>query len=355
MKIVIDARMINMSGIGRYLRALLPSLIENIEADFVILGKKEEINSYISGNVSIINLKYPIYHPFEHFDLKKNIPECDIYFSPHFITPFFKIPARNRITTIHDLFHLSDLAEFSYLKKLYLKIIISNAIKRSTKLITVSNFSRNEIINRFPLAKSKIEVIYNSIDRNFFRESYEDSGIEGSYALFVGNIKPHKNIIRLLEAFKKRDNKNLKLVIVGEKEGFISGIDGIENKISKTDNIIFTGKVNDNKLLAIYSHADFLIFPSLYEGFGFPPLEAMSCRTIVTASQIEVVKEICGDAVVYFDPLDINDMKNKINILSSPEFQKKKLIKEGERRANVYSPENFINQHIKIFSKYKIQ
>lgn len=351
MIITIDARMINMSGIGRYLQSLIPILLNQKNNQHFLLGKIDELQEYSEcENVSLIQVKSKLYSPLEQFELMRKVPLCDLYFSPHFITPFFPIKAKKRITTIHDLFHLSSEADFSFLKNIYLKVLYSTAAKRSDRIITVSQFSRKELIRHFPVSKKKIVVINSCLERSLFSPSQIKAKIANKYILYVGNIKPHKNIVRLIEAFIKMANKKLSLVIVGDKDGFINGIKGFDEIIGDNKNIIFTGRVDDSQLKSLYTDAEFFVFPTLYEGFGLPPLEAMSCGTAVAASSIEVVREVCKDSALYFDPLSIEDMSLKMSRLLDDNILRNELILKGEKLCSHYSKNIFIDKHLEVFT-----
>jgi len=337
MKIVIDARMVHMSGVGRYLRSLLSILLPLESNEYVLLGDGNELSQYAYlGDFTVIQMKAKIYNPLEHFELLKKIPPCDVYFSPHFITPYFKIPALKRITTIHDLFHLSEIANFNFFKKVYLWLLYRSASVKSDKIITVSEFSKKELIRYFPVSEKKISVIYNYVDEEVFKMTEEESSSKRQYLLFVGNIKPHKNLLRLVNVFNSLKDKNLDLIIVGDKDGFINGIEGFDEIVKQNERILFTGKITDNELIHYYCHAEFLVFPSLYEGFGYPPLEAMFCNTAVLGSDIPVVREICGNAIMYFNPFVEQDMKEKIQILLDNKEKRQQLICDGKTRNSAW-------------------
>lgn len=345
-----------MSGIGRYLRTILHSILDNIENQYILLGNSDELKSYrLYDNVEIIELGNKIYSPLEHIELKRKIPVCDIFFSPHFITPFFNLPAKKRITTVHDTFHLSDMADFGILKKAYLKFLYRNAIVKSDLILTVSHATERSLASIFPKSIGKIKVIYNSVDLDILNKSSETSPESVEYALFVGNIKPHKNLLRLVNVFKRMNNNDFKLVIVGDKENFINGITDFDKILIDQDNIIFTGKVSDEKLVSYYSNAEFLIFPSLFEGFGYPPLEAMLCGTPVVSSSIEVIKEICGEAVYYFNPFDENDMFEKItNFIESKDLREKYILR-GSDKVKKYNPTSFAREYQSLFGLSTIE
>ncbi len=344
-----------MSGIGRYLRYLMPVFLSQENNQYILLGNPDELTEYANlNNVEIRQIKSKIYSPFEHFELAKIVPPCDIYFSPFFITPALKIRATRRITTIHDFFHLSEQADFSFLKRLYVKLLYRIAIRKSDRIITISNFSKNELVKHFPIGEQKTTIIYNFVDRDHFKYSGENPYPDEKYILYVGNIKPHKNLVRLVKAFNQLKVSNVKLVIVGDRDGLINGIEGFDDLIAANNNIIFTGRISDNQLISLYSFAQFLAFPSLYEGMGAPPLEAMSCGTAVMASSISVIKEICRDGALYCDPMSIEDIRNKMSQLLENEELKNEYILKGEKVCSSYSRDTFIERHLELFNGFSL-
>ena len=165
-------------------------------------------------------------------------------------------------------------------------------------------------------------------DSNALEEVAKDYGLPDDFVLFVGNVKPHKNLKNLLFALEKT---NLNLVIVGKKDGFITG-DSTISEIIRTknlsDRIFFTGYVKDADIAAIYNLAKLFVFPSLYEGFGIPPLEAQACSCPVVCSNAASLPEVCDDSVVYFDPHDVEDMRNNIQtVLNDKNLQNELRIK----------------------------
>ncbi|MBN2656112.1 MAG: glycosyltransferase family 4 protein [Spirochaetales bacterium] len=352
MKIVIDARMIEMSGIGRYLRTLLPVLLDIKEVRVTLLGSLKELDRYKSDYVEIKEIRSKIYNPLEHVELALKIPECYVFFSPHFITPLFPVRAKKRITTIHDLFHLSEYSEFGFLKEKYLHFLFRNAVRKTDRIVNVSASTENHLWSLFPESKGKTTVIYNGIDRDLFSESNLNRPDTSPYILFVGNIKKHKNLHRLVQIFSEPELSGLKLIIVGDRDNFRNGIKDFDNLTDRNNNIFFTGKVSDNELIAYYAYAGFLVFPSLFEGFGYPPLEALSCNTPVIGSDIPVLREICGDSMFYFNPLDSEDMKKRIlEFASDPDLQKRCLASK-EKYLQRCTIENFREQHVALFTEW---
>jgi len=361
--LTIDARMISHSGIGVYLQELFKRLASEDRFDISLIGDADKLMSTFSQHsqrLKIIECSAPIYSIKEQILLPSLIDKCDVFWSPHYNIPLFPIKAKYRIVTIHDVYHLACRHELGLAQKLYAQIVLSLAVRLSDKIITVSNFSRDEIIRYTRIRKDKIEVIYNGVDFDRFNLSQSnltktDSIIQGKYVLFVGNVKPHKNIIRLLESFELvlKELPELKLLVVGKKENFINGVTGLKELIDmkKMDqNIIFSGYVEDEDLPAVYKNAELLVFPSLYEGFGLPPLEAMSAGIPVLASTSASIPEVCGDASMYADPLNITEIAWKmIEILKSDNIRNS-LVQKGYLRAILFSWETSVQKHIKIIN-----
>lgn len=316
--ITVDARMINSSGIGTVIKNILKRMIVlKPEWNFFILGNLLELRKYDffkQNNVKLISCEAPIYSIKEQIELIKKIPkETDVMWSPHYNIPIFY--KGKLIVTVHDVFHLA-MPQFvkGIHKRLYAKFMFQMIKYKADKIICVSNFTASELEKYVGLNKNKIEVIYNGIDKDWFNIKSEKSVCDKPYLLYVGNVKPHKNLINLVKAFDLiKDKIPHTLVIVGKKKGFITGDNNIFKITEKiSDRVIFTGYIDDNLLKQYYKQADLLIFPSLYEGFGLPPLEALATGTNVICSNILVLKEVCTDMVRYFDPLDINSISKCI-------------------------------------------
>jgi len=315
MKITLDARMYNYSGIGRYIKFLLSFLPEFYELE--LLAYEGEIKD---DKLKIIPVKSRIYSPFEQIELKQKIKKTDIYWTPHFNVPILNIPARYRITTIHDVCHLTEHSDLSKAKKLYARMLYLSALKKSDIVFTVSNFTKNELRRIFNLNSreiDKVKVVYEAIEFKNKKINASTFPVDGKYILYVGNVKKHKNIEGLIKAFRIIKDKfsDIKLVVVGRMEKFISGnVDALrlieENGLNSC--VVFTGVLTDEELISLYRNALLFVLPSFYEGFGLPPLEAISNGCPVFLSDIEVFREIYGDCVIYCNPYDPVDIAEKI-------------------------------------------
>lgn len=314
--LTIDTRMINSSGIGRYLRSLIPILIENKNLSITCIGDFKELSNFEwFDKVSFIQCRSQVFSVREQFELPIKIPKCDIFWSPQYNIPILPIRANKRLVTIHDVYQLAHFHELSKLKKIYVKIMMFFSTRLSSLIVTVSEFSKNEIINYTNTKSNKIKVIYNGIDEDFSNNYDHDVSKELPYILFVGNIKPHKNLNNALKAFRLLLNKypDLKFIIIGQKEGLISGINNIGDMIHGIETSVkFTGNVTDKILKNYYANASLFFFPSKYEGFGLPILEAMKFYIPIISSRNASLKEVGGSAIVYCDPDNILDMSKKL-------------------------------------------
>lgn len=329
-KIAVDARMRAHGGIGTYLRQILPYL-EKSDHEWFVLGT-EELQS------SIYSLK-------EQIELPKKIPECDLLWSPHFNVPLFPIKAQKRVVTIHDLYHLDHLSEFSLEKKLYAKIMLSRAVSKADRLITVSEYSKSRLLYYFPEAKNKVEVIYSGCDH--LTEERAIPGLPEQFFLFVGNLKPHKNLEAVLDALLERPDFHL--VVAGKMSGFIHGVDwqALEKKYPQLKGRLHPlGKISDEQLTWLYLNAQALIFPSFYEGWGLPPVEAMRLGCPVIASNAASIPEACGTAALYFDPKSPQELLQQMDRLDEG---RKTMIYAGKQRTSDLLWEKTAEAHIQLF------
>jgi len=294
MKIAIDCRMYNSSGIGTYLQGILPFLLEYKEYDFLLIGDKEKLDFFLCDGVEILDCSIPFFSLGEliNFPVDK-INKCDIFFTPNYNIPFFiKIPI---YSYIHDVVFLDLKKLTSKFGLLIRRFYAQRAIRISKSIFTVSKFSKSRINAHFNTQK-KIIVNYCAVKQDLISfDNSADTTPNEEYILFVGNIKKHKGLKTLLKgldyAFTKGFNK--KLYIIGEKEGFKTK--GDDFNFAERDDIVFLGKISDNQLYNYMQNAFVLVQPSEYEGFGLPPLESLYLGTGCLMSDIPVFKEIYND------------------------------------------------------------
>lgn len=341
--ITIDCRMINSSGIGTYIKNLVPLVISELNnVRFFLLGNNTELSSaglLDNLNVDCIEFNAQIYSIKEQLLFPKLIPkETTLFWSPHYNIPV--LFNGGLLVSIMDLGHLA-LRQINndLLKRLYAKFMFKRIKKKADATIYISEFSRNEFNKYIGEPQSSQYVTLLGIHDEWYNIPLNESVSSTPFILCVGNVKPHKNLSALVDAFAKICDKiPHTLIIVGKKEGFITGDDTLVEKTKDLrDRIIFTGKVNDYDLKQYMKQADVFVFPSLYEGFGFPPLEAMAAGTPVVSSNAASIPEICGNAVLYFKPHDIDQLANKILKMINNDSLKKEYIIRGKNKAKQYN------------------
>jgi len=243
---------------------------------------------------------------------------------------------------------------------------MNSAVKKSDRIITVSDFSKSEIIKYTKTGHDKITVIHNGIDGAKFKSLSgpdlthvkEKLKLPGKFILFVGNVKPHKNLKRLLKAYEKICNQGIKdyhLVVAGQKEGFITADTGIfnllENSAVLRDKVSFTGPVDNDALPVLYNAASLLVLPSLYEGFGLPPLEALGCGCPVIVSNTASLPEVCGDAAYYVDPYSGESIADGIYKVLTDRALRQDLVNKGFKRAAMFNWDESAKKHLKIIQE----
>lgn len=362
-EIAVDARMIHASGIGTYLQNILPEICRTYKT--ALLGEKKDLRDY---QADIIEFNAPVYSIKEIFTIPLLIPKCRIFWSPHFNVPVSAVQAEHVVTTIHDVFHLAFYKTLTKKQKVYAALFYKLAAHRSDKIITVSNFSKQEILKHTKANPEKIDVIYNGVHQEKFATSFSETQAEAIrkkyylpalYILFVGNVKPHKNLINLVHALGELFQKNdsLYLVIVGKKDGFITGDNQVAKMIEADpllkSRIVFTGFADQEDLPFIYQNARLLVMPSIYEGFGLPPLEAMSANTLTAVSNQASLPEICKEGTLYFNPYDKEDMKSIIeNALNLSPEEEERIKNKAFGVSRHFTWEKSKQQHISLFNEY---
>lgn len=365
-KIIVDCRMISNSGIGTYIKNILQYLICENKHDYKFILHKSNVKPLYICPESVIGFTSSIYSVREQYEFLNKIEKCDIFWSPHYNVPIFPIKAKRRVVTIHDMNHMNYYSSLKLKEKIYLKTVLKRCVKLSDKIITVSNFSKHEILKYTHVKPGKISVIYNGVKPGKTGGIYNDvkprhnSGftteINTPYFLFVGNVKPHKNLKMIVKAFKELIKKKVcNLVIIGSyrnmKNHDEESLFLIKNDTLLRNNIIFLENVSDCDLAGYYKNALALLNVSYYEGFGLTGLEAMSYNTPVIASDIEVFKEIYSDKVMYVDPFSYMDIYNSMMTILSDSFFRKKMIEKTRNFSEKYSWEKSAIKHRKIFDE----
>jgi glycosyltransferase involved in cell wall biosynthesis len=243
------------------------------------------------------------------------------------------VSKRNQLVVIHDVSFIASPQGYKLLFRLWYQFLIPILLKRSMLVVTDSEFSKSEIINFFIINANKIKVIYLGVNQNksFLKNSNLDK--LKPFFLIVSSKNPNKNIPQLLNALKMLDLKDNNVLIVGGKNDAVFNNQHYE----KMNHIYEVGYISEAKLIWLYKNASFFIFPSIYEGFGLPPLEAMSYGCPVVASNAASIPEVCGHAALYFDPLSLKDMTKKIESMMNSSSLRDKYSKLGQERSKKFS------------------
>lgn len=263
-----------------------------------------------------------------------------------------KIRGAKKITTIADLIPLKLPHTTLNNKEAYYKNI-KESIKASAMIITISEHSKKDLLDMFDVMPDKIFVTYPPLMLKPLSSEEENISLFlkkynlrfRNYILFVGAIEPRKNVGRLIDAYSMIDT-SMPLIIVGKKAWLY------EKELARNlENVRLLGHVSADDLRYLYSGAYCFVFPSLYEGFGLPPLEAMAFRCPVITSNVTSLPEVCGDAALYVDPYDINDISEKIERLLDNQKLRTELAEAGKERAKIFSMENYIKKVYEAYNK----
>ena len=340
MKLLIDGRVLQhkkISGVERYVLELLNALDRS--------GVRYDLNRPSSGN------RYG-QHLWEHTALAFRARKYDLLFSPGNIAPLWKPRGTKFVTTIHDLSFWYFPEPYSKMFRAYYSLVIPRIIKISDAVLTLSEDERGKMIERFPYAREKIHIVRGCLNEKFLQclpHPEKDPAI-----LFVGSLNWRKNYHGAIAAFCRiMDRIPHRLVIVGGSNQIFKEDLRVKGLLAKipSEKIEFKGYLDESELFELYRRASLFVFPSFYEGFGFPPLEAMACGCPVIASRTPSLMEVCGDAAYYVDPYDVEGIAEGIFRVLSDEGLRESLICKGLERARFFSGERSVSALLRIFDE----
>jgi glycosyltransferase involved in cell wall biosynthesis len=323
-RIAIDARKLRDYGVGTYIRNLLRHLARiDCSTDYVLIVRPEDIE--IAGELGENFRAVPDWSRGYSVREQLSIPmdlrreRVDLFHAPHYVLP--PLTPCKAVVTIHDCIHLRfpQYLPHQRLGYVYARTSLWIATHRASRVLTVSETSKRDILKYFRVPASKIDVIYNAIDERLgeaptaaetaqVRERYQ---LNDPFVLYAGNIKPHKNLERLIEAFntlRRGGLENVKLLIIGDEISKYATLRRAVHRHKLHKHVRFFGFVSDKTLASLYRLASVFVFPSLYEGFGLPPLEAMAAGTPVITSNVSSLPEVVGDAAILIDPYEPDEI-----------------------------------------------
>jgi len=364
MKIGIDGRFWNETGVGRYIRNLVENLQKiddkNEYVLFILTKDFESVSQQITGkNFHFIKTSIHWHSLQEQLEFPK-VLEKESLDLMHF--SYFSIPIsyhRPYIVTIHDLIlhhfatgEATTLPQPLYFAKLQAyKYIIKKAARNATKIIAVSQATKKEITDHLGVAPEKITVTYEGVDQLVEQRAKTNGENKyGNYFLHIGNVYPHKNAKRLIDAFQIANLPKTKLVFAGKRDYFMTRLEEYVKERQVQDSVLFLGFVSDSELAVLYEKALATVVPSLMEGFGLPVLEAMANSCLVLASDIPSLREVAGESALFTAPLDTKSLAKSLQlIVTSPKEQFNHLLKSGKERTKEFTWEKMARETLTLY------
>ncbi|HEV3060775.1 MAG TPA: glycosyltransferase family 1 protein [Vicinamibacterales bacterium] len=352
MRIGIDARKLHDFGIGTYIRNLLRQLARlDRDTDFVLLCRPDDRD----GLASLGENFRPVAETAGNYSIAEQVrvplalrrEAVSLFHAPHYVLP--PLVRCRSVVTIHDCIHLMFPQYLPSRAALaYARTSIALAARRATRVMTVSESSKRDILRFVNTSPDKIDVIYNAYDERFAVEPLEEDVVRvrerfqlhDEFVLYAGNVKPHKNVERLIQAFdlvRRRGLDHLKLVIMGDDVSRYPALRRAVHRHQLHKYVRFLGYLPEETLAVMYRLAGVFVFPSLYEGFGLPPLEAMASGTPVVTSNLSSLPEVAGDAAVLVDPYDPSAIADGIYSVLTDEQVRRELRRKGIERARQFS------------------
>ena len=370
MRIGIDTRVLARgarTGVEEYTINLLSNLLAlnpeiNYQLFYNAYQKVDLDYDWLSlDNVNIRKFRIPnraLFVSARYFNspkIDKLLGGLDVYFNPH----FFRAPLSQKckkVITFHDLSFEHYPEFFSWRKRLWQKFLMDakREVQKADKIIAVSESTKSDLVDFYKIEPNKIKVIYSGVGEQFKQMKNKNSDIREKYnlpekfILYFGTIEPRKNLIGLIKAFELLKDKNCKLVIAGTKGWLYQDIFKAANKSKKRKDIIFTGFVEEADKPHLYNLSEIFVYPSFFEGFGFPPLEAMACGIPTIVSSNSSLPEVVGKAALMVDVANIDELAWSMEIALSDKELRKRLIENGLKQAKKFSWHKCAQETLKV-------
>lgn len=362
MKIYIDGMWFRHTGIGRIYENLLQGLIETEEVERIStvvqrFRKREFESRYRSPKIEAKFVDFPFNYRellYKGRTIRAFDARPDLLYFPSFNVPFF-LPGRI-VSTICDLIPITPFFNLPWHLKTRYRIAIRHAIRSSMKVVCISESTKRQVIEEFGVDPDRLEVIYPPLQLPGEEEIAQAKGqpplVGGDYLLYVGNRHVHKNIPCMLEALRilQSDVPGLRAVVAGARMRPDDDVDAVLKNPEMRANVIEFPGASDEEILNLHAHARVFVFPTRIEGFGIPPLEALSFGIPAVCSDIPVVREVCGDTVRYADPDDPSDFARAIREAFTDPYEEE-AARRGKERARKYARNNSVEQHLALFRR----
>jgi glycosyltransferase involved in cell wall biosynthesis len=365
-RIGIDARKLHDFGIGTYIRNLLRQLGRlDRQTEFVVLCRAEDRDALaLTGE----NFR-PVLESAANYSIAEQVriplalrrEGVTLFHAPHYVLP--PLVQCRSVVTIHDCIHLMFPQYLpSRMALAYARTSIRLAARRATRVLTVSETSKRDILRFVDVEPDRIDVIYNAYDERFGIEPAEEDivrvreryQLHDEFVLYAGNVKPHKNLERLIDAFslvRRRGLDHLKLILIGDDISKYAALRRAVHQHQLHKYVRFLGYLPQEALAVMYRLAGVFVFPSLYEGFGLPPLEAMASGTPVVTSNVSSLPEVAADAAMLVDPYDPVAIADAIERVLTDEDLRGDLRRRGLARAHEFSWEQSVRRVHAIYTE----
>lgn len=360
MRIAIDARMINpgsMHGIARYVFELLQCLKTTAPAGyefFILVNPASPLEGLAwPSHMRLVTVLGSWISLKQQWELPRVLKDLavDLFHAPSFMAPLAS-PCR-MVMTIHDLNHMVLPQFYTPFHQFYYQVFVRSCIRKSEYILTVSNFSKNEIVRNLSIAPEKVFVTYNGVSDNYrpvvdpeqlayIRDIYE---LPERFILCVSNNKPHKNLHQLVRAYCY-SNVEIPLVLACPVD---RNLIRIAESFGKKHRIYFSKFIDEEHLPGVYSMTHLFVYPSTYEGFGLPPLEALACGTPVVVARSSSLPEAVGDSAIFTNPFDYQDIARALELGCSDEPLRQRLKAIGVRHAKRFSWQSMTDQTLEIY------
>ena len=373
MKIAINTRLLlknKLEGVGWYTYEITKRIVtDHPEDEFIFFFDRPYDEAFVFGpNVTPVVLYPPARHPllwwwWFQLSVTKALSSYkpDVFFSPDCHCSLnTKVPT---VMTVHDLAYLHYPHEIPFWVKQYYYKLKPRYLKKADTVIAVSNFTKSDVVKHYQIKKEKIHVIYNGIREHFkpidesrkiiTRQKYTDGK---DYFICLGSVNPRKNLERLFLAFdqyKQQTGNETQLLIVGKFAWQTSKIREVYENMQHKESVKLLGYVEEDQLLDIMASALAMVYPSLFEGFGLPVVEAMACKVPVITSKTSSLVEVAGDAALNVDPLDISAIVEAMQKITKDETLRSDLMRKGRVRKNFFNWDIAAKKHYELLKSCK--
>jgi glycosyltransferase involved in cell wall biosynthesis len=372
-RIAIDTRRIGDFGVGTYIRNVVRTLARLDHTNqYILIGAPGPLREIGELPSNFLNVPYDLpetslrnYFDFQHIVRQHR---CDLVHVPHLFSVPQYIPCRY-VVTVHDLLgHLYPPQHESSLTRALHLYFTRRVLRRAARIFAVSNSTKADLVELFHIPGHKIEVVYNAIDERFrqghtteadrqlIAERYQ---VSYPFVLYAGNIKPHKNVVRIIEAFsalkaelqKEGEYTGLRLIIIGDELSKHPDLRRTVVRSGMSDQVRFLGFVSIDVLRIFYDTAKIFVFPSLYEGFGLPPLEAMAHGTPVVTSNTSSLPEVVGNGAVLVNPENVFEIMHALHRVLLDQDLRERLKRRGYEQVQRFSWETSVRRILEVYEQ----